>query len=191
MRNLTLGLLIIAGGILASLPFRRTAPIDESVPRTQPLDPTSVSTPSSVGMLVNDRVPKSEWIDRIVPQSTNDLPEWPPRRELSPPLTYDELAVPITRPDRIEQRFTAAEPIRQNVAGKVIETPAMKSVAPRRELHREPERMHPTIDGARSVLVPETNQDTTLASTPLGESRIEQLPKRDDSKRERFWIRQP
>ena len=194
MRNLTLGLLIVASGTLAALPFRRTQSVDPPIPETSPLDPVSLSNPafpSPIGMLVDQSEPQAEWLDRLVPEPRETPPPWQNQRELSAPLTYEELAVPITRPEKIEQRFSATQPVQTSAPHNLIEANSNRFIASAAPLVNSNVRTQNQPEQERSVLIAEPAEQTTLASTPLGESTLEQLPKQETSERQRFWIRQP
>ena len=191
--------MIVAGGILAALPFRRTEPINESSFDSAPKSPTTVtnpSYPSPVGMLVDQAEPADEWLARLAPTPATTTPPFPVHRELSAPLTYEQLAVPISRPEIIEQRFTAAEEV-----GPVESKHRRPNAAqvPSTSVHQPTQGNHSlvvagppkAIKQIESVLIGEITETVSLASTPLGEKSIEQLPKKSESTRERFWIRQP
>tara|TARA_R110002049_G_scaffold72490_2_gene187032 strand:+ start:2035 stop:2619 length:585 start_codon:yes stop_codon:yes gene_type:complete len=194
--------MIVAGGTLAALPFRRTTPGESPTPVDVPADVRSVNdatTPTSLGMLVDQGEPQTEWLDRLAPPQATATPPWPARRELSAPLTYEDLAVPITRPDQIERRFTAldktefADPnvsIAPNqdhafAAADVVTDQASAAIDPQASAANTDRKQK------QSVLVTESSERTTLASAPLNESGIERLPKKNTSTRKRFWIRQP
>lgn len=194
MRNFTLGLSIVVIGILAALPFRRTDPIDlreiESAP-TQPVSTTSPSFPSSEGMLVDQFEPQEELLARVKPETRPTTAPWPAHRELSEPLTYEQLAMPISRPEQIEQRFSATEKVKIPVEPKQQMAKVRKGIAsqPKTASHslvssNPPREPVSVLDGPPS-------QKTSLASVPLSEMQTETLPKKRTSTRERHWIRQP
>ncbi|GAA5505029.1 hypothetical protein [Novipirellula caenicola] len=139
MRNLTLGVLIVSGGTLAALPFRRApeivAPdtIDQmpgSLLNTQTsvaagqnrLSPEAARSygspvpPSLRTDLTEDLVLETTTIDAMDTQSFDSFSwnkpsvteSWASRRHQAyKPLTYEDLAVPISRPDVINDRFSA------------------------------------------------------------------------------------
>lgn len=130
MRSLTIGALIVCGGTIAALPFRRAA-VDpathESVSRldgriatelaitneTVAYDPWFVDphsgprtdaerTRSSSAMSLASQTHASESIQSI---HSDALAR--PRRDLRLPLTYDDLAVPLTATEFRDGRFDA------------------------------------------------------------------------------------
>lgn len=136
LRNLTLGVLIVSGGTLASLPFRRYPTGDASMvppavtgPAQSELDPSVLSAPIEA--------------DPAVFASLDSLPSWvppsvPPRsRQLDIPLTYEDLAMPIDQPAVIENRFNATARVYQkqnpqNHASPLL-MPEMDSLAMQQE----------------------------------------------------------
>lgn len=130
MRNLTLGILIILGGFVAALPFRRSVPS----PSTDAIDSHRATGPSSDLAMTDDAVPFDPLFETPgairMPQPTHSLPGSPaslasamrspeapqgipsdavarPRRDLRLPLTYDDLAVPLATPHYTDGRFDA------------------------------------------------------------------------------------
>ena len=123
MRTLTLGVLIVSGGTLAALPFRRYQAIPDASNA-----PVQVTGPSHSALDPPRRDDSSDAIVRERPDATKlrgsvlagHLPVWqppsalPPRpRQLDIPLTYDDLAVPIDQPKPIQDRFNATAAVRQ------------------------------------------------------------------------------
>lgn len=145
MRNLTLGVLIVSGGTLAALPFRRAPEI--VAPETIDLMPGSLlsaQTPqvphpnrSSQGAvqsyaspvppslrtdLTEDLVLETTTIDALETESFDSFSwnkptiadSWANRRQQAyKPLTYEDLAVPISRPDVVNERFSATASAQQ------------------------------------------------------------------------------
>ena len=141
MRTLTLGVLIVAGGTLAALPFRRYRTIqDASTEPVQATGPTqSAMEQTDLRMLVDSSpstFPAS--VAAIDHALTSKPPTWsapaPPtrRRTANMPLTYEDLAVPIDQPASVQQRFNATveyqrnRPARDATAGLVM--PRMDSL---------------------------------------------------------------
>jgi len=180
LRNLTLGTLIVVGGTLAALPFRRSQPIEPQIPAVPTIAP---AFPTLQGMLVDDREPKPEWIDRIIPEVRTPPAAWHQPRELSAPLTYEDLAVPISKPLLIEQRFNATAPVPRPHQGRLEVNLASSEMGPRTSEDEAP-TSHSILDGNEV-------SKTILDSANLAEMRLEQLPKRKEAQREHFWIRQP
>ncbi len=130
MRNLTIGALIVCGGTIAALPFRRDS-IDS--PPGEPA-PSLVTSLSSELAISNEAVPNDPWfVDPQSSQRTEELrrhasssmslvSQTPPRetvrgipsdakerprRGLHLPLTYDDLAVPLSGTQFSDGRFDA------------------------------------------------------------------------------------
>ncbi|MFG0267739.1 MAG: hypothetical protein ACF8AM_21700 [Rhodopirellula sp. JB055] len=146
MRNLTLGTIIVVGGLLAAIPFRRDAVHPEAsdpdalatgptsapfaIATADPLTPPWGTEPSVVGQTASVASQSSavSWPDHRV----SDLPsqghaapspsdafastgpdaipsQQParPRRNMRVPLTYSDLAVPLSNPHFPDQRFNA------------------------------------------------------------------------------------
>ncbi|WP_442511005.1 hypothetical protein SH528x_002660 [Novipirellula sp. SH528] len=158
MRNLTLGVLIVSGGTLAALPFRRAPEI--VAPETIELLPGSLlsaQTPSSPDQTRPSRGAVQTYATPVPPSLRTDLTEdlvletttidaldtksfdsfswnkpsvadsWANRRQQAyKPLTYEDLAVPISRPDVVNDRFNATASAQQQAeqqsrdAGKVV-----------------------------------------------------------------------
>ena len=121
LRTLTLGVLIVSGGTLAALPFRRY----QAIPDASAV-PTQVTGPAQSAL--DGPVPgrRSDAVVRESPDAAdlNDavlashVPSWQPPttprpRQLDVPLTYDDLAVPIDQPKPIQDRFNATAAVRQ------------------------------------------------------------------------------
>ncbi len=142
MRNLTLGVLIVSGGTLAALPFRRVpdyvAPTTIDVPPGAVLNaaagpatgPThkmsnlvqlqaSTVPPSLRTDFTEDLVLETTTIDAFDTESFESF-SWNKhsesasrlshRGEAFKPLTYEDLAVPISRPSVVNDRYSATAP---------------------------------------------------------------------------------
>ncbi len=199
MRTLTLGVLIVSGGILASLPFRRYQSIpDASTGPVQATGPTqSAMTDTSLKMLVDSPADSS-----VEEAPLAEIPIWsppqpPPRRSVSSPLTYEDLLVPIDRPGEVEQRFSATASARQaqGEAGRLptLVMPAVESLALSQQ--DELKSMIAVIDvdpEQRQAKSREPQHEATLASTSWRSGTPEAAPPADQTtRRERHWIRQP
>lgn len=130
VRSLTIGALIVCGGTLAALPFRR----DSVDPAPEDHPPRLVTNLSSELAISNDAVTYDPWFvdpqssqraEELRRQTTSALslasraqPVEPdrgigsdakerPRRDLHLPLTYDDLAVPLTSTHFNDGRFDA------------------------------------------------------------------------------------
>ncbi|MFK8110575.1 MAG: hypothetical protein AB8B91_00145 [Rubripirellula sp.] len=214
MRTLTLGVLIVAGGTLAALPFRRYQAIPDAsaepvhvtgpehsaltVPPSQlaesSADPVSEETLASLqAQVLSIEVP------RFQRQSVSIAPESP--RSIDVPLTFEDLMDPIDQPSPIKQRYSATTPIRaeaierERVAGLVM--PEMESLAAsqveafnRSLVESKPQRLGTSQAEGAPV------QNTPRASASLASSReetIQRLPQAQTppETRVRHWIRQP
>jgi hypothetical protein len=200
LRTLTLGVLIVSGGTLAALPFRRyqaipdasSAPLQVTGPSQSALDSPqldSVEAGSPPGGAAGEKVVDSgllvatsrQWTEPVVPRAP---------RQIDIPLTYEDLALPIDQPSAIQQRFNATARAREKqlerkrIAELVM--PAMESLAVSQQQQLE-----------RAAAASNTQSETTRATGTLASStsspdrRLEQLPEVAPAERERHWIRQP
>lgn len=199
MRTLTLGVLIVSGGILAALPFRRYQTIpDASLGPAQATGPTqSAISDTSLQMLVDSQTASSA---EETPAA--DLPIWSPpaqpqRRNASIPLTYEDLMVPIDRPDQVEQRFSATVSARQSRQddGRLPEIvmPALESLGLTQQDEIKSQISVVAVDTDRpQSMSHDTHRKTTLASASWRSGATDALPPSDQTtRRERHWIRQP
>ena len=194
MRNLTLGLMIVAGGTIAALPFRRTQTGDNPLREETAADSYPVEVPAfpvPVGMSVDPREPQAEWIEKLALPDRDQTARFPVQRELSSALSYDDLAVPITRPQTIEKRFSAT--VKSSAPKVDRENKLVDALAgnepPAGNWEAPTSKDTPPTEEHTPMTVP--SKTTSLASTPIGEPEFRQLPKQNASSRERFWIRQP
>ncbi|EMI26855.1 hypothetical protein RESH_02579 [Rhodopirellula europaea SH398] len=146
MRNLTLGTIIVVGGLLAAIPFRRDAVHPESsdpnalatgptsapfaIATSAPLNPPWDTEPSLAGQpeSASDRSQSNGWPNQYLPDPPSQgfaaparseafaatgpdaIPSHQParpRRDGRLPLTYNDLAVPLSNPHFPDQRFNA------------------------------------------------------------------------------------
>lgn len=111
MRTSTLAALVVAGGTLAALPFRRFSVDDEvEMPATGPTAASySGLSPLRESPANADRSSKIDSAARRPSQV--QLPAWQPERErrIEMPLTFDDLMLPIDRPAPIAEQFPSAE----------------------------------------------------------------------------------
>ncbi|WP_047814190.1 hypothetical protein [Rhodopirellula islandica] len=146
MRNLTLGTIIVVGGLLAAIPFRRDAVHPESsdpnalatgptsapfaIATSDPLTPPWDSGTSGAGQAAtfsaqaqttgwpNHRAPDPPRQGHAAPSRADDFASTGPgvipteqaarsRRDSRLPLTYDDLAVPLSSPHFPDQRYNA------------------------------------------------------------------------------------
>ena len=207
LRTLTLGVLIVSGGTLAALPFRRyqalpdasSAPVQVTGPRQSALDDAAkmdAITPETLNpvtrSLAEVDAPPPPHPDPVRVLATTLAPKSvriePDRRQVDIPLSFEDLSQPIVPPAPIEQRFNATARVRQkqltreHAAGLVM--PAMESLAlsQQEELSRVVESVNQTK--TRRV-------ESSLASTQSRESDVQPLPERAAAERQRYWIRQP
>ena len=146
MRNLTLGTIIVVGGLLAAIPFRRDAVHPESsdpnalatgptsapfaIATSAPLNPPWDTEPSLAGQpeSASGRSQSNGWPNQYLPDPPSQgfaaparseafaatgpdaIPSHQParpRRDGRLPLTYNDLAVPLSNPHFPDQRFNA------------------------------------------------------------------------------------
>ncbi|NND98588.1 MAG: hypothetical protein HKN47_14805 [Pirellulaceae bacterium] len=110
MRNLTLGVLLVAGGTLASLPFRRYQPIpDASVIPEEATGPTQ----SALGTSHLDMIAGTQFTAPPNPSELEAMPHWPipPNTPATTqvPSSYEELAVPLDRLSPDPKAFSALQ----------------------------------------------------------------------------------
>ncbi len=201
MRTLTIGVLVVAGGTLAALPFRRyqaipdasSAPAQVTGPMQSVLESTSPATiaaeleskPPSTQAPVGDYLP-TDFAARRANQR-RDLAQFATRRA-DIPLTYEDLEVPIDQPDPIKQRFNATAPIRaeqlerERVTALVM--PKMETLAIT-EVQQIQQAASRFAEGSKAT----GNVTGSLASSRA--EQIDDLPASPDSHRQRHWIRQP
>lgn len=205
MRTLTLGVLIVSGGTLAALPFRRYQTIpDASAEPVQATGPTQTAIESTeLRILVNaqDAQSQAELNQTLVAQ----LPPWStpaePRqtRSVNMPLTYEDLAVPVDAPAAVEQRYSATVDYREkrqpdpSTAANELIMPRIESLAVTKQ--DEIRSRVAVVDVEQKNSEP-ANRDWTGAATLASASSravVEKtLPDPDsDSTRQRHWIVQP
>jgi hypothetical protein len=200
LRTLTLGVLIVSGGTLAALPFRRYQAIDdassapiqvtgpshsaldspqlESVEAGSPVDATSDQGLTDSGLLVAASHP---WAEPVIPRE--------PRR-IDIPLTYEDLAQPIDQPAAIQRRFSATARAREKQLERKRVTelvmPAMESLAVSEQQQLE-----------RAMAASDVPSTTSRATGTLASSKsssdptLAPLPEVTPAERQRHWIRQP
>ena len=108
LRNLTIGVLILVGGTLAALPFRRYVPIPD--PSSVPKEATGPTMSSLRG--TNLEIVESRQIPKLNTLTTTQLPQWRPEPQpvsrRGVPVRYEDLAVPIDAADPSEKNFPAS-----------------------------------------------------------------------------------
>ena len=199
MRTLTLGILIVSGGTLAALPFRRYQAIPDS--STTPIHATG-PTISALQMDANSSISQAifsppQMSEAMLPGSilaphseTPGVAGTKQRQESSSnrvtsmartppshgsPLTYEDLVLPIEMPDIVQQRFNA--------------TAAVKSIQMERErvAKTDKSKMEPmtttssdTPNSADTSLLalPSLNE---MASRSILKPRVNQSPSRQAS----------
>ncbi len=136
LRTLTIGVLIVSGGTLAALPFRRYQAIPDS--STTPVHVTG-PTNSVLQIGASDAIPDGtfappQMAEAILPGSIlathsektgisgtpqadlNSSARIPPLAKTTPahggPLTYEDLVLPIEMPEIIQQRFNATAAVK-------------------------------------------------------------------------------
>lgn len=234
MRNLTLGTIIVAGGLLAAIPFRRDAATSDTTPQnTLATGPTSMpfATPTTDPLIppwqnqtrpgppalasatqqlaahtgTNQQVPMHRGAGP--PTGFNEFADAPTksiptqraprmRRDTQLPLTYDDLAVPLSNPHFPDRRYNAlAEQPREPVRTQSHDpTRTVRNQPPTREDETTrarlasstptlPQRqdnapLRPDPDSHRSFRIP----DVSMPAAPPPPSVME---------RQRHWIKQP
>jgi len=203
LRTVTLGTMLVCGGILAALPFRRyqTIPDASSAPAhltgpTESLLQPSESAPQHVNSF-RDACPI-------------DLAESPAstyygvghaavangerfRRRAGMPLTYEDLEIPIALPAPIAERFNATSPIRAIDAeqDRALDKRMVEIVMPSADALAASQVA--AIEKAASQFA-DQQPDQKRVSGALASARegsIDPLPKSDSAGRQRHWIRQP
>ncbi len=208
LRNLSLGVLIVCGGTLAALPFRRYQSIpDASNSPTQVTGPAhSVLKASELAPETNaEQLPSLAEMDRLI--SPHDAfyrsASPPPRRRqhVDIPLTYDDLAVPLDQPKPIRERFNATTTVRKQqlqedrIAELVM--PPMESlpIADQQELSRVADTfVQPGTSGrgqasGRFASTPSASNSPFRADEKV--SVLDTTPTAQAETRQRHWIRQP
>lgn len=186
MRTLTLGVLIVAGGTLAALPFRRYQAIPDASS-----DPIHVTGPTQSELTSNqfhqlaDASPQQQremTLHKIqadvLAASENlapNLPRWeapppePPKLAIEIPLTFEDLATPIDMPPPLQRRFNATTAARaaqveeeNRVAGILM--PKMESMV------ASSERVDPRFRSDPNWLA---QSQTNQTHAPSGQERIQ------------------
>lgn len=108
MRRLTLGVLILGGGTLLALPFRRpSVPDPIGVDSNRQRSQSDLMDDASLEMLVREVTQ-----DVNVPVLYDPHTDYTPKRSVSEarhlPLTYEDLAVPVDRDPVYEAKFNAS-----------------------------------------------------------------------------------
>ena len=199
LRILTIGVLIVSGGVLAALPFRRyqaipyasSAPLQVTGPAQSALDSPQLDGVESGSLAGGELDPTkacAEFMAVAARQPWDKAAISPERRSVDIPLTYEDLATPIDLPAAIRRRFNATAPVRekelerQRVAELVM--PAMESLAVSQRQELERAKIAATSEsGSRKAT-------GTLASAP-SERNTQRLPEASTDQRTRHWIRQP
>lgn len=115
MRRLTLGALILGGGTLLALPFRRhPSPDASSINDANQQNVVDSYDDESLAMLVRE-VTKDVEVPLVFEPQTDYLPAEPTPAQQYLPLTYDDLAVPVQRDPYYEDRFNASAAVVENV----------------------------------------------------------------------------
>lgn len=205
LRTLTLGVLIVTGGTLAALPFRRYQAIpDASSAPAQVTGPMQSVLQSNAAVdIAADRSQQQSAFDSAsygYGRSTGAYDSIAHRRAVTQitrqradiPLSYQDLEIPIDQPDPIKQRFNAAAPIRaeqlarERAAGLLM--PAMETLAASQVDQIE-------IAANQFVDASIDNAKVTGSLASARDADVEQLPQgkgsQQDADRERHWIRQP
>lgn len=142
MRKLTLGAVIIGGALLASLPFRRFAPVEDASDGLleQASGPTqSELSGTSLEMLVEEVSAEAPIV--FSSESSFQRPAVSPPKPHTP-LTYEDLAVPITENPIYQKKFNATVEVNQAL----------------QERRLKEQREHDPLQGNHAALLSETRQ---------------------------------
>ena len=208
LRNLSLGVLIVCGGTLAALPFRRY----ESIPDASN-SPTQVTGPARSVLHASEldtepdaeRLPSLAEMDPLIrPRDAFYAAETPPprrRRSVDIPLTYDDLAVPLDQPKPIRDRFNATTTVRKHqleeerIAELVM--PPMESlpIAEQQELNRVADTFAEPRSSGRGRASGRFASSPSASNSPFRSdgkiSVLDTTPAMQEGARQRHWIRQP
>lgn len=180
LRTLTLGVLIVSGGTVAALPFRRyqaipdssTTPVHVTGPTNSALQMSAANAISGAAFappqMAEAILPGSilathsenTGVSRNQHEDLNSSDRIPPLANTTPahggPLTYEDLVLPIEMPDIVQQRFNA--------------TAAVKSIQMENEhfANADKSRMEPMT--ATSPDAPNAPDTSLLASKSRNES---------------------
>lgn len=191
MRTLTFGVLIVAGGTLAALPFRRQSSNPVAVPNTNatgPIGPTMgreemlIEDIPEVGLPSLAITPKNEWPRKI--EAT---------RQIEMPLTYEDLAVPVETQIRDTEQFNATEPVQKSRRAKedkfVSAAPRMK---PANVINENEATLSTPSSQPQSILISaQTPAALPTDAKPPHSDAPPLPPKKAMNDPVRKWIRQP
>ena len=217
MRTLTLGVLIVSGGTLAALPFRKYQAIpDASSAPAQVTGPTQSALDQSNNsvLVTNDSLakepPKQTSEERFVALDTaaldaavldasvvaSNLPPWQPNapsptpRSSDIPLSYEDLALPIDQPPPIVKRFNATVPIREQQLERERVSELVMPAMEQLAVTQQLE-LERVAESVRSFTSEQSSGKAKGSLASSRESSIEPLPSESPNDRNRHWIRQP
>lgn len=194
MRILTFGTLIVVIGTFAALPFRRYRANQEALPAAEATGPTRTTLGGlEFEALAADPSAQAELPALSLPTSS----EWEsPQRQLRMPLTYDDLAVPLTKRPEFDEKFSATATAQS--AKKPNPNSGLTATQTRlQSTSVVSEAASPsTITGANSVLVADDQSASATATKTVGLVRspvVQPIPQRKPQAEpvERHWIHQP
>ncbi|MGB7323341.1 MAG: hypothetical protein WBD31_00615 [Rubripirellula sp.] len=198
MRNLTLGVLIVTGGALAAIPFRRhNSMSDDTLPPGTATGP-SISAldfppPDSIASTLDSDLP----LPGSLPiWHRGGLPKLPPR-QVDVPLSFDDLMVPIDQPKPIRQRFAATSENHREKRDQEritsLEMPPLNAIAPAMQEELQRRLDFATPEKFQDIAPKPTTRTAhgSLASAPWLASPPDRLPKPTAPADDRHWIRQP
>lgn len=114
VRRLTLGALILGGGTLMALPFRRPAvPDPPAVDSPHNQSRSALFDDESLELLVQE-VTADVKVPVVYHPHTDYTPASPPMQTRRLPLSYEDLAVPVDRDPIYESRFNATASVASN-----------------------------------------------------------------------------
>lgn len=207
LRTLTLGVLIVSGGVLAALPFRRSNCVpDASDGAFQVTGPT----PSTLGEhrlellaeMSPDAAIGSDPIADLTPWST---PADSRRCSASIPLSYDDLVVPIDRPATVQRRFGATSEAQRGLTGGPSSTSGGNRSDPPALVMPPLDVLDPTQQDALAFSETVIETETTRLDSAASSGQVASFTSTsarvvsegaatavtDSPQRRRHWIRQP
>jgi hypothetical protein len=181
LRTSTLAALVIAGGTIAALPFRRfSSDVDETAPATGPTSSILGEAESSLlRSVVHDRhqsqisaAPSAGQAIEMPPWDSA-TPDIEPQRRVALPLTFDDLMLPIDRPRPIAEQFEA-------VVDRSAASTAMKRSEPDRPVTdrfsgvaSQPENVPSLLSASDTPRIPRSSiTESSITESSITESSI-------------------
>ena len=209
MRIVTVGVLIVAGGTLAALPFRRYQTIPDASS-----SPGQLTGPSH--SILHDESAESQLAIESMPsppmpkpgEFNQSTPSWAPPsqrprapRQLDIPLTFEDLSVPLVAPDPLKERYSATVDVqrerRQRQRVEELTMPSIDTLAPGQlqQIHEAASQFAPPLPDPRAggSLASAGSPPPSVQPRPTfqPEARIRGAARSAQPSRQRHWIRQP